>query len=99
MEQNKEINQFDIPLAKRTYLNNSNSILKKKLLIFSPFIFLLFSIAALQLTRKIKLESPVNLNVKIEKRKKRNGEIINNFFNNIELELFTWVLLARGISN
>ena len=66
MEQNKDSNQFDIPLAKRTYLNNSNSILKKKLLIFSPFLFLLFSIAALRLSRSIKLESPVNLNFQPE---------------------------------
>jgi len=55
LEQNKDLNQFDIPLAKRTYLNNSNSILLKKLLIFSPFLFLLFSIAALRLIRNIEL--------------------------------------------
>ena len=66
MEQNKDLNQFDIPLAKRTYLNNSNSILKKKLLIFSPFLFLLFSIAALRFYRNIKLESQVNLNFQTE---------------------------------
>ena len=69
MEQNKDINQFDIPLAKRTHLNNSNSI------------FL------------------INRNAKTEKRRKRNGESINNFFFNIGLELFKWVLLAKGISN
>ena len=66
MEQNKDLDQFDIPLAKRTYLNNSNSILKKKLLIFSPFLFLLFSIVALRMNRNIKLESTVNLNFKAE---------------------------------
>ena len=55
MEQNKDINQFDIPLAKRTYLNNPNSILIKKLLIFSPFLFFLFSIAALRFIRNIEL--------------------------------------------
>ena len=66
MEQNKDSNQFDIPLAKRTYLNNSNSTLKKKLLIFSPFLFLLFSIAALRSTRNIKQESQVNLNYQNE---------------------------------
>ena len=41
----------------------------------------------------------INRNEKTEKRRKRNGENINNFFNNIELELFKWVLLAKGISN
>ena len=66
MEQNKDSNQFDIPFAKRTYLNNSNSTVKKKLLIFSPFLFLLFSIAALRSNRNIKLESQVNLNFQSE---------------------------------
>jgi len=41
LEQNKDLNQIDIPLAKRIYINNSNSILFKKLLIFSPFYFFL----------------------------------------------------------
>ena len=55
MELNKEKDQFDIPLAKRTYLNNPNSILLKKLLIFSPFLFLLFSVFALRLIRNIEI--------------------------------------------
>ena len=58
--------RFDIPLAKRTYLNNSNSILKKKLLIYSPFLLLLFSIALLRLTRNIKPEPLSNLNFQSE---------------------------------
>ncbi len=62
MEQNKDLNQFDIPLAKRTLLNNSNSILKKKLLILSPFLFLLFSIFALRFNRNIEIGAPNNLN-------------------------------------
>ena len=66
MEQNKDLNQFDIPLAKRTYLNNSNSILKKKLLIYSPFLLLLFSIVLLRLTRNIKPEPLINLNFQSE---------------------------------
>ena len=41
----------------------------------------------------------INRNATIEKISKRNGEIINNFFNNIELGLFMKVLLATGISN
>ena len=41
----------------------------------------------------------INRNAKIENRRKRNGESINNFFFNIELELFKWILLAKGMSN
>ena len=62
MELNKEIDQFDIPLAKRTYLNNPNSTLLKKLLIFSPFLFLIFSFAALRLIKNIEIGSLDNLN-------------------------------------
>ncbi len=61
MKINKDINQFDIPLAKRTYLDNPNSILLKKLLIISPFFFLIFSIAALRGIRNIELEPFINL--------------------------------------
>ena len=67
MELNKDIDQFDIPLAKRTYLNNPNSILLKKLLIFSPFIFLIFSIAALRFIRNVELIPLNNLKFKVEK--------------------------------
>jgi len=62
LEQNKDLNQFDIPLAKRTQLNDSNSILKKKLLILSPFFFLLFSLFALRLIKNIEIGSLNNLN-------------------------------------
>jgi len=62
LELNKDIDQFDIPLAKRTYLNNPNSTLLKKLLIFSPFLFLIFSVAALRLTKNIEILSLDNLN-------------------------------------
>ena len=62
MELNKDIDQFDIPLAKRTYLKNPNSTLLKKLLIFSPFLFLIFSFAALRLIKNIEIESIDNLN-------------------------------------
>ena len=48
MDQKKDISNFDIPLAKRTYLKNSNSIFFKKLLLFFPFILLIFSIIALR---------------------------------------------------
>ena len=62
MEQNKDLIQFDIPLAKRTHLNNSNSILLKKLLIFSPFLFLLLSTFSLRLIRNIEIGSLDNIN-------------------------------------
>ncbi len=62
MELNKDIDQFDIPLAKRTYLNNPNSTLLKKLLIFSPFLCLLFSLFALRLIRYIEIRSLGNIN-------------------------------------
>ena len=67
MELNKDINQFDIPLAKRIYLNNPNSISLKKLLIFSPFIFLIFSVTALRLTRNSELGSLNNLKFQVER--------------------------------
>ena len=62
MELNKDIDQFDIPLAKRTYLNNPNSTLLKKLLIFSPFLFLIFSVGALRLTKNTEIGSIDNVN-------------------------------------
>ena len=60
MELNKDIDQFDIPLAKRTYLNNPNSSLLKKLLIFSPFLFLVFSVTALRFIRNVELIPFIN---------------------------------------
>jgi D-alanyl-D-alanine carboxypeptidase len=62
LEQNKDLTQFDLPLAKRTHLNNPNSILKKKLLILSPFLFLLFSIFALRLIRNLEIGFRENTN-------------------------------------
>ena len=67
MEQKKDINQFDIPFAKRTYLNNSNSRLLKNLLIFSPLIFLLFSLTIIRLIREIGLEPLSNVNFQTER--------------------------------
>ena len=67
MELNKDIDQFDIPLAKRTYLNNPNSILLKKLLIFSPFLLLIFSIAALRFIRNVDLIPLNNLKSQVER--------------------------------
>ena len=67
MELNKDIDQFDIPLAKRTYLNNPNSTLLKKLLIFSPFLFLIFSFVALRIIRNIELIPLNNLKFQVER--------------------------------
>ena len=63
MALNKDIDQFDIPIAKRTYLNNPDSRFLKKLLIFSPFLFLIFSITALRLIRNIDLGPLNNFNI------------------------------------
>jgi len=67
LELNKDIDQFDIPLAKRTYLNNPNSTLLKKLLIFSPFLFFIFSVVALRLIKNIEIGSLDNLNFQAQK--------------------------------
>ena len=67
MELNKDIDQFDIPLAKRTYLNNPNSTLLKKLLIFSPFLFLILTVAALRFIRDVELIPLNNLKFQIER--------------------------------
>ena len=67
MELNKDINQIDIPLARRTYQKNPNSILLKKLLIFSPFVFLFFSIAALRLIRILELEPLTDLKFQFDR--------------------------------
>ena len=66
MEQNKDINHFDIPLAKRTYLKNSNSLLLKNLLIFFPILLLIVSIAALRLIRNSEAEPLRNLIFQVE---------------------------------
>tara|TARA_B100000886_G_scaffold246543_1_gene173458 strand:- start:192 stop:902 length:711 start_codon:yes stop_codon:yes gene_type:complete len=67
LEQNKDINQFDIPLAKRTYPSNPNSILFRKLLIFFPFFFFLLSISALRMIRNEELRTLSNINFQSER--------------------------------
>ena len=76
MELNKDIDQFDIPLAKRTYLNNPNSTLLKKLLIFSPFVFLMFSFVALRLIRNVELV-PLN-NYKFQVERNHDARILGH---------------------
>ena len=67
MELNKDTDQFDIPLAKRTYLNNPNSTLLKKLLIFTPFLLLIFSFSALRFIRNVELIPFNNLKLQVER--------------------------------
>jgi len=67
LELNKDIDQFDIPLAKRTYLNNTNATLLKKLLIFSPFLLLIFSVSALRFIRNVELIPLNNLKFQVER--------------------------------
>ncbi|KGG05038.1 D-alanyl-D-alanine carboxypeptidase [Prochlorococcus marinus str. MIT 9321] len=77
MELNKDIDQFDIPLAKRTYINNPNSTILKKLLIFSPFLFLMFSFVALRLIRNVELK-PLNNNVKLQVERNLDARILGH---------------------
>ena len=109
MEQNKDLNQIDIPLAKRIYINNSNSILFKKLLIFSPFLLLLFSYAALQLIKNIEQIPYVNLNFQAEKNQDNRilGHLpypeipreklvqIENYKSNLLIKLFNVIMFFK----
>ncbi len=76
MELNKDTDQFDIPLAKRTYLNNPYSTSLKKFLIFSPFLFLIFSFAALQFIRNVEL-IPLN-NRKFQVERNHDARILGH---------------------
>ena len=67
MVQNNDNDQFDIPLAKRTYPNNPNSTLLKKLLIFCPFLFLFFSVVSLRFIRNVELIPLNNLKSQVER--------------------------------
>jgi len=71
LEQNKDINQLDIPFAKRIYLKNSKLLLLKKLLLFSPFLLLIFSLTSLRLMRYIELGPFINLNSQAERKPER----------------------------
>jgi len=76
LELNKDIDQFDIPLAKRIYLNNPNSTFLKKLLIFSPFLFLLFSFVGLRFIRNVEL-IPLN-NLKFQGERNHDARILGH---------------------
>ena len=67
MELYKNIDKFDLPLAKRTYLNNPYSALLKKLLIFTPLLFLIFSASALRFIRNVELMPLNNLKSQVER--------------------------------
>ena len=58
MGQTEEINQlFEIPVAKRTYLQNSNSKLKKKVFLLWPIFLLLFSLTGMRVIKDSRLVS------------------------------------------
>ena len=64
MDSKEELNEiFDIPVAKREYLEETNSKFKKKLLLLLPVLFLLFSITGLRLIRNSKIISSSNKNI------------------------------------
>ena len=76
MEQKKDIDEFEIPFAQRTYLRNTNSTILKKILIFSPFLFLLFSLTIMRFVRKIDLASLNNFILKTENN--QGGRILGH---------------------
>ncbi len=85
MEQKKDIDEFEIPFAQRTYLRNTNSTILKKILIFSPFLFLLFSLTILRFVRKIDLASLNNFILNTEKN--QDGRILGHLpYNEISEE-------------
>ena len=76
MEHKKNIDEFEIPFAQRTYLRNTNSTLLKKILIFSPFLLFLFSLIILRFVRKIDLVSLNNFILNTEKN--QDGRILGH---------------------
>ena len=55
---------FDIPVAERKYLEETNPKFKKKILLALPVLLLFFSIAGLRLIRSSKLSPILNINIK-----------------------------------
>jgi len=76
LELNKDFDQIDIQLAKRIYLKNPNSRLLKKLLIFSPFLFLIFTLAALRFIRNVGF-IPLN-KLKFEVKRNHDARILGH---------------------
>ena len=76
MEQKTDLDEFEIPFAQRTYLRNTNSSLFKKIIIFSPFLFLLFSLAVLRFVENMEIAS---LNIFFPKTEKnQDGRILGH---------------------
>ncbi len=64
MKHEEEINQFiDIPVAVRKYSNESNSKIKKKLLLITPFLILLSSLSGLRFKNYLKINSLNSINI------------------------------------
>ena len=76
MEQKTDLDEFEIPFAQRTYLRNTNSSLLKKILIFSPFLFLLFSLTILRFVEN--MEIPFLYNFILNNEKNKDGRILGH---------------------
>ena len=76
MEQKTDLDEFEIPFAQRTYLRNTNSSLLKKILIFSPFFFLLFSLIIFRFVENMEIASLNNFFSKTEKN--QDGRILGH---------------------
>tara|TARA_B100000424_G_scaffold133243_1_gene101063 strand:+ start:189 stop:914 length:726 start_codon:yes stop_codon:yes gene_type:complete len=64
LKHEEEINQFiDIPVAVRKYSNESNSKIKKKLLLITPFLILLSSLSGLRFKNYLKINSLNSRNI------------------------------------
>ena len=64
MKYKEEINQFrDIPVAVRKYSNESNSKIKKKLILITPFLILLSSLSGLRFKNYLKVNSLNSRNI------------------------------------
>ena len=67
MERKEDINQeFDIPFAKRTYLENSKTKLFIRILLISPFLLFIFSLVGFRFIRDSKIFTSTFLDKKID---------------------------------
>ena len=63
MDRKEEFSEaFEIPVAERKYLEETNSNFKKKILLVLPFLLLLFSFSGLRLSRNSKIRPLGNMN-------------------------------------
>ena len=76
MEQKTDLDEFEIPFAQRTYLSNTNSSLLKKILILSPFLFLIFSLTILRFVVNKEIAFLNNFFSKTEKN--QDGRILGH---------------------